>query len=64
MTGSFRLRIVIISVVIGGHFGGGDHFDGGDHLDGGTRANAGEISASLSLHSGNLTFITEHTNFR
>ena len=29
MTGSFRLRIGIISVVIGGHFGGGDHFDGG-----------------------------------
>ena len=22
----------IISVVIGGHFGGGDHFDGGDHF--------------------------------
>ena len=27
----------IISVVIGGHFGGGDHFDGGDHFGGGTR---------------------------
>ena len=26
----------IISVVIGGHFGGGDHFDGGDHFGGGT----------------------------
>ena len=25
----------IISVVIGGHFGGGDHFDGGDHFGGG-----------------------------
>ena len=35
-TGSFRLRIGIISVVIGGHFGGGDHFDGGDHFGGGT----------------------------
>ena len=28
----------IISVVIGGHFGGGDHFDGGDHFGGGTFA--------------------------
>ena len=27
----------IISVVIGGHFGGGDHFDGADHFGGGTR---------------------------
>ena len=42
MMGSFRLRIGvisvvgIISVVIGGHFGGGDHFDGGDHFGGGT----------------------------
>ena len=35
MTGSFRLRIVVIWV-IGGHFGGGDHFDGGDHFGGGT----------------------------
>ena len=26
----------IISVVIGGHCGGGDHFDGGDHFGGGT----------------------------
>ena len=26
----------MISVVIGGHFGGGDHFDGGDHFSGGT----------------------------
>ena len=26
----------IISVVIEGHFGGGDHFDGGDHFGGGT----------------------------
>ena len=25
-----------ISVVIGGHFGGGDHVDGGDHFGGGT----------------------------
>ena len=36
MTGSFRLRIGIISVVIGGHFGGGDHLDGWDHFGGGT----------------------------
>ena len=42
MTGSFRLRIGIIlvvginSVLIGGHFGGGDHYDGGDHFGGGT----------------------------
>ena len=36
MTGSFRLRTGIISVVIGGHFGGGDHFDGEDHFRGGT----------------------------
>ena len=28
--------VVIISVVIWGHFGGGDHFDGGDHFGGGT----------------------------
>ena len=34
MTGSLRLRIGIISVVIGGHFGSGDHFDGGDHFGG------------------------------
>ena len=26
----------IISVVIEGHFGGGDHFDGVDHFGGGT----------------------------
>ena len=26
----------IISVMIGGPFGGGDHFDGGDHFGGGT----------------------------
>ena len=30
----------IISVVIGGHFGGGDHFDGGDHFGGGTAPRA------------------------
>ena len=45
MTGSVRLRIGIISVegiisvVIAGHFGGGDHFDGGDHFGGGTSLN-------------------------
>ena len=27
----------IISVVIGGYFGGGDYFDGGDHFGGGTK---------------------------
>ena len=26
----------INSVVIGGHFGGGDHFNGGDNFGGGT----------------------------
>ena len=36
MTGSFRLRIGIILVLIGGHFGGGDHYDGGDHFGFGT----------------------------
>ena len=42
MTGSFRLRIGIISVVglisvvIGGHFRGGDQFDGEDHFGGST----------------------------
>ena len=33
----------IISVVIGGHFGGGDHFDGGDHFGGGTRGKLGRL---------------------
>ena len=33
----------IISVVIGGHFGGGDHFDGGDHFGGGTAVNISDI---------------------
>ena len=36
--------VVIISVVIGGHFGGGDHFDGGDHFCGGTTL-ASDLSA-------------------
>ena len=40
MTRSFRLQIGIISVVIGGRFGGGDHFDGGDHFGGGTTSSA------------------------
>ena len=31
----------IISVVIGGHFGGGGHFDVGDHFGGGTGARIG-----------------------
>ena len=49
MTGSFPLRIVIISVVgiisvvIGGHFRGGDHFDGGDHLGGCTSSQANQF---------------------
>ena len=53
MTGSFRLRIGIISVVgiismvIGGHFGDGDHFDGGDHFGGGTKSYLGKIEATL-----------------
>ena len=34
----------IISVVIGGHFGGGDHFDGGNHFCGGTTL-ASDLSA-------------------
>ena len=51
MTESFRLRIGIIwvmgiiSVVIGGHFGGGDHFDGGDHFGGGTRRALQDVKA-------------------
>ena len=39
----------IISVVIGGHFGGGDHFDGGDHFGGGT--------ASAAQNARHLTFL-------
>ena len=39
--GQNALRIIspdsLVSVVIGGHFGGGDHFDGGDHFGGVTR---------------------------
>ena len=31
----------IISVVIRGHFGGGDHFDGGDHFGGSTGPSPG-----------------------
>ena len=38
----------IISVVIGGHFGGGDHFDGGDHFGGGTPALRRSHSSFLS----------------
>ena len=34
----------IISVVIGGHFGGGDHFDGGDHFGGGAATSMGNTS--------------------
>ena len=36
VTAGIILVVGIISVVIGGHFGGGDHFDGGDHFGGGT----------------------------
>ena len=43
MTGSFRLRIGIISVVIGGHFGGGDHFDGGDRFGDCTSSQANQF---------------------
>ena len=46
MTGSFRLRIGIISVVIGGHFGGGDHFDGRDHFGGGTSTDARNVKSA------------------
>ena len=35
----------IISVVIGGHFGGGDHFDGGDHYFCGGTTLASGLSA-------------------
>ena len=38
----------IISVVIGGHFGGGDHFDGGDHFGGGTATGWLQIKPSGS----------------
>ena len=38
VTAGIILVVGIISVVIGGHFGGGDHFDGGDHFGGGTGA--------------------------
>ena len=39
----------IISVVIGGHFGGGDHFDGGDHFGGGTGGHAESIKYTLGI---------------
>ena len=35
VTAGIILVVGIISVVIGGHFGGGDHFHGGDHFGGG-----------------------------
>ena len=44
----------IISVVIGGHFGGGDHFDGGDHFGGGT-ALPHIIIAQIYLYSSDLS---------
>ena len=36
----------IISVVIGGHFGGRDHFDGGDHFGGGTSLRSKRFQSS------------------
>ena len=36
VTAGITSVVGIISVVIGGHFGGEDHFDGGDHFGGGT----------------------------
>ena len=39
----------IISVVIGGHFGGGDHFDGGDHFGGGTGLWLGSGSSNYRM---------------
>ena len=42
----------IISVVIGGHFGGGDHFDGGDHFGGGDPC----ATVSIVLNSNSGTF--------
>ena len=47
----------IISVVIGGHFGGGDHFDDGDHFGGGTVGRIGlakfhrKLSYSMGIDS-------------
>ena len=80
MTRSFRLRIGIISVariisvVIGGHFGGGDHLDGGDHFGGGTKVPVFNIPArsripaspSLLTPATRATPISEtlHSNFR
>ena len=40
----------IISVVIGGHFGGGDHFAGGDHFGGGTVPHILQSSAKNSKY--------------
>ena len=45
----------IISVVIGGHFGGGDHFDGGDHFGGGT----GPQNCNKIIMLGKFSFIRE-----
>ena len=43
----------IISVVIGGHFNGGDHFDGGDHFGGGTgvRTRGTKVVVLKAAHS-------------
>ena len=47
----------IISVVIGGHFGGRDHFDGGDHFGGGTGSHW--ISKEYDLHVVSLGFLSQ-----
>ena len=45
----------IISVVIGGHFGGEDHFDGGDHFGGGINVEQDTKSFRFSLIGQNIT---------
>ena len=65
MTGSLRLRIGIISVVIGGHFGCGDHFDGEDHFSGGTTLRAVHIfthTEAVAVHFTVCRFCTEELN--
>ena len=47
VTAGITSVVGIISVVIGGHFGGGDHFDGGDHFGGGTEAKKNGNSLKL-----------------
>ena len=45
----------IISVVIGGHFGGEDHFDGGDHFGGGINVEQDAKPFRFSLIGQNIT---------